>query len=165
MSGSRIITFEGTALVSKAIGLFTGSNQSHVAWQTPDGTLWEAVDPGFMATNDPTDELAPFRKYHGKGTVLHFFEFKTPLTDEQERMASEFLHAIKDQPYGFRTLFTFMLRPGRDPERDRVICSEAVLGISIACRSPLVERMRPWSCNPRDIFHSAITKWTGTKIL
>ena len=162
----RIITFEGKSAVSGLIGAFTGSMQSHCAWQVRDGTLFEAVDKGFMATamtdNDP---LSPFRKYHPAGTVLHFFEYKVPLTLEEEVLAEEFLSAIELQPYGFRTLFTFMLHPQDDPEPGDVICSEAVLGASIACHHPLQERLRPWNCSPADIFHSPLLNWTGTHIL
>lgn len=59
MTPSRIITFEGQSLVSQAIGTLTGTRQSHVAWQTPDGTLWEAVAEGFKATSANGQPLAP----------------------------------------------------------------------------------------------------------
>lgn len=157
---SRIITFEGKSLVSNAIGAFTGSSQSHVAWQTPDGKLWEAVDSGFKCSDPFTGDV--FLRYHDKGTMLHFFEFEPSLSEEQEGRALAFLEKIKDQPYGFRTLFTFMLNPGEDPEKDSVICSEAVLGASIAAGRPLVVRMRPWNCSPKDIFGSPLLKWIGT---
>lgn len=168
MNPSRIITFEGTSALSAAIGAFTGSMQSHVAWQTPDGALWEAVDPGFkrtpMADDDP---LSPFYKYHPKGTTIHIFEYKTSvsLSPLAEASALKFLESIKDQPYAFRTLFKFMLNPGIDPDKHKVICSEAVLGASIAAGKPLQERMRPWNCSPADIFHSPLLEWRGTHIL
>lgn len=164
----RIITFEGKSAVSGLIGAFTGSMQSHVAWQTRGGTLYEAVASGFEATpltEGDADLIRPFRKFHRPGPVLHFFEYIEPLTLEQEVKAEEFLSAIHDQPYGFRTLFTFMLNPERDPERHKVICSEAVLGASIAAGRPLQERLRPWNCAPADIFHSPLLKWTGSHIL
>lgn len=162
MNPSRIITFEGTSLVSKAIAAFTGSEQSHVAWQTPDGKLWEAVDDGFKMTEPEGDDfLSPLYRYHDKGTV-HLFEYYSPLGLESERKARKFLESIKDNPYGFRTLFTFMLNPAADPEKSRVICSEAVLGASIAAGRPLLERMRPWNCSPGDIFHSPLLSWKGS---
>ena len=162
----RIICFEGKSLVSAGIAVFTGSLMSHVAWQVRSGALYEAVDPGFMCTEMTGDDpVLPFWKYHEKGVVLHFFEYKDPLTPEEESRAGEFLEAIHSQPYGFRTLFIFMLHPDRDPEPHEVICSEAVLGASIAAGRPLQERLRPWNCNPADIFHSPLLKWTGTHIL
>lgn len=160
MRDSRIITFEGGSIVSKAIGLFTGSSQSHVAWQTPDGFLWEAVDSGFKCSDPFNGDV--FLRYHDKGTVLHFFEYERPLLLDEEKRARLFLEKIHEQPYGFRTLFTFMLNPGSDPESDKVICSEAVLGASIAAGRPLIARMRPWNCSPKDIFGSPLLKWVGT---
>jgi len=165
---SRIIEFEGTSVVSAAIGALTGSMQSHVAWQTPDGALWEAVDPGFKRTPmEGEDRLSPLYKYHPKGTKVHVFEYKEwcRLSLEAEAKALEFLKAIENQPYGFRTLFRFMFRPGIDPEKQKVICSEAVLGASIAAGKPLLERMQPWNCSPADIYHSPLLEWKGTYIL
>ena len=99
------------------------------------------------------------------GTVLHFFEYAPMLTMEQEAEVERFFAAIQDQPYGYRTLFGFMARPASDPEPDKVICSEAVLGASIACKRPLLLRLSPWQCSPADIFHSPLLKWVGTEIL
>lgn len=165
MTPSRIITFEGTSVISAAIGALTGSMQSHVAWQTPDGSLWEAVDEGFKRTPmTGDDKLSPLYKYHPKGMTVHVFEYKQfmRLSLEAEAKAAAFLKAIEDQPYAFRTLFKFMLRPGLDPDKCKVICSEAVLGASIAAGKPLVERMLPWNCSPADIFHSPLLEWKGT---
>ena len=167
---SRIICFEGAGVIGVAIGGLTGSDMSHVAWQTPDGTLWEAVDSGFKRTpakvvDGKIDWLSPLYAYHKPGTKVHVFEFKTPLSDEDESRALEFLQSIKDTPYGFRTLFAFMMRPQTDPEPDKIICSEAVLGTSIAARNPLQERLRPWQCSPRDVFISPVQKWMGSHTL
>lgn len=166
MSRSRIITFQGNSAISAGISLFTGSQQTHVGWQTPDGTLWEAVGDGFMSTPpNGQDLMAPFRQYHPHGVVLHFFEYKQPLTLAEEEKVREFLEGIQGSPYAFRTLFTFMLNPGKDPEKDRVICSEAVLGASIHAGRPLLERIRPWNCSPADIFHSPLLEWKGSYTL
>lgn len=165
MKASRIITFEGTSAISAAIGVLTGSNQSHVAWQTPDGKLWEAVDSGFEVTpSQGEDRIAPLYRFHPKGTSVHFFEYHAwcSLSQTAEAKALEFLQSVHKQPYGFRTLFSFMLYPGKDPEPKEVICSEAVLGASIAAGRPLVDRCRPWNCSPKDIFQSPLLEWKGS---
>jgi hypothetical protein len=168
LNSSRILTFEGNSLISRGISTFTGSDQTHVAWQTPDGTLWEAVDDGFKATPAVAgDRNSPLRRYHGKGVVVHAFEYQPwcRLNIQEEALALTFLKTIENTPYGFRTLFTFMLHPGKDPETTRLICSEAVLGISIAARRPLLERIRPWKCSPANIFHSPLLGFLETIVL
>lgn len=168
MNASRIITFEGKSLISQGISVFTGSNQTHVGWQTPDGAFWEAVDAGFVRVEPAPngDLLAPLYA-NNRGKTAHIFEYKecVRLSLESERKALEFLEAIHRQPYGFRTLFTFMLNRGVDPEKNRVICSEAVLGASIAAGRPLQERLRPWNCSPADIYHSPLLVWKGSHTL
>jgi len=162
---SRIITFEGKSLVSAAIGALTGSDQSHVAWQTPDGTLWEAVDDGFKRTPmEGSDRISPLYRFHDRGVVVHFFEYHQwcRLSVEAEAKALKFLQTVENQPYGFRTLFAFMLYPGSDPQPKKLICSEAVLGASIEAGRPLVERCRPWNCSPKDIFQSPLLEWKGS---
>ena len=165
---SRIIFFEGDGIIGKAIGAATGSRMSHVAWQTPDGTLWEAVDEGFKATPDDHaaygDWLAPMRRYHPAGTRIHAFDLA--LFDKQEEKALEFLESIRDDEYGFRTLFAFMMHPGKDPEPGKVICSEAVLGASIYAGYPLLDRIQPHQCSPRDLYISPrLGRWLGSYTL
>lgn len=160
MNRSRIILFEGEALVSKAISKLTGSNQTHVGWQTPDGCFYEAVDDG-VVKNDPKDGDV-FLKWHKKGTLIHFFEYEVPLTEQQEELVKKFLETAVNQPYGYRTLFTFMLHPTSDPNPEGTICSELVEGASIACGLPLAENIRPWNCAPVDIYRSARLKWIGS---
>ena len=139
----RILAFEGISPVSWAIRLQTLCNTSHVAWETRAGTVIEAVPwHGVVCSDDPW-------RYHTPGTKIKVFDFASPLTDEEGRVALRWLLKQVGKKYDYRGVIRLVTRVPH-PENDKWFCSELVSAVCREIARP-ISRLPDHHVIPRDI--------------
>ena len=161
-----IAAYRGIGWVSKAIRLLTYSKYSHIGVLfTSDmevevagkvhiiraGNVIEAWQGGVRLSGS-------LLASHTPDTPVDMFEFKTPLSREQEMRAAQFLVSQLGKSYDYLNVLRFVpvvrwLFPHPMPSawtRSRVFCSELAMEMSIEIGRPLLERCKPWEVPPRD---------------
>jgi uncharacterized protein YycO len=109
---------------------------------------------------------------HTPGTPVDLFEFKTPLTPAQERIAAQFLVSQIGKGYDYLNVLRFVpivrfLFPKPSPSiwtRNHVFCSELALDGFADCGRALLDRCRAWQVPPRDVPRSPLLMFQKTVI-
>ena len=154
----RIVTFEGTSLVSKTIGWFTRSggishcgvldDRTNVYYDAKEGVGVRRIEgriPGF------------------KGQKVTIFKFITPIDEWSYKAGILFLEDQVGKPYDYRSVFKFLTR--RDgTDIDKWFCSEYVARWAEIVKRRL-QNKEFWKVSPYDVYSSPIIYPFEEKIL
>lgn len=110
----KILAYQGTSLISKAIRLQTRSKYSHIAVMLSDGQVIEAWHKGGVQLSPSPSTL------HAPGTKVDVFRIDAEF---DEATAERFLHEQKGKKYDFKSVARFMSRR-KTRHNDKYFCSE-----------------------------------------
>lgn len=140
----RVAQYQGVSAISKLIRWQTRSLYSHTAFLFDDGSVveaWASPYPGMVR------HVKDLSEQHTPGTVVDIFEFKDPLTVE-ENIALEFrARDAVGLHYDYKGIVRFLTRQ-RSTNSKAVFCSELVYRECHRIGRPLMERTEAWRVPP-----------------
>ena len=138
----RIALYQGTSLISRLIRWQTRSLYSHAAFLARDGTVIEAWQPCVRA-------VASLSEQHNPGTVVDIFDFKLPLSQEEDEQLWKLAMADRGVPYDYVGVLRFVSRrPEDDRSTHRLFCSEQVFSRCEMIGRLLLDRTEAWRVPP-----------------
>lgn len=142
----KVLLFRGRGLISTLIRWQTRSRQfSHAALLFDDGALFEAWQgKGVWQTTLKSKEN------------VTFFEFVTPLSDEQKRKARKLAESFVGAGYDYTGVLRFVSRRIKDTV-DRQFCSEFVMRVCAGIGADLL-RLEPERAAPETLSFSTVIR-------
>lgn len=176
----QLAAYRGISKESKAIKLITYSIYSHNAAHftedmdvTVNGVIHHIAAGNVIEAWSPCVRLTEsLSAQHTPGTIVDLFDFKIPLTKDEERIAAEFLmyHVLNKTKYAWWLVGRFLplvriLFP-KPPDNayilNHLFCSELLMLAFAKAGRPILERCKAWEIPPRDLPRSPLLKPTRT---
>lgn len=148
-----IAAYIGKGWLSEAIRHWHRAEYSHVSEISEDMKLEiEAWKGGVRA-------VAPFSG-HAKGTIVHLFDYKTPLTNSQYVRLFDLLHGQVGKPYDYAGVLAFITqREDAGEGQDKWFCGELLQWAHSQIERPLLERIEPHKAFPSILTYSTELKF------